>query len=155
MIKEQASSLQHNLAEVYASAAEAISVMTFDVESKFEILTSKANNVVEQIVSLGSDGYLQVRCCPSVLSLTNNLQNIRESIAFSQNAAAEFTQIQLAQSELAELQLATSQDVLQAIENTRAKASEISRAIDMLPTSFFGALRHIQEHMVYIRAKVA
>lgn len=60
LIKDKSASLQFSLAEIYASAAEAVSGLTFDFESKFEILAQTATSVIEQVTDLGSDGTLQV-----------------------------------------------------------------------------------------------
>ncbi len=127
-----------NLAEIYATAAETVSSISIDLKSSFEVMISQTNAVAEQMIDLATSGHLQA---------------IQESVVLGRDAAAKFAVVQTAQVETAQAQLSLSQKVLNTIDHTHGRLDEIQKAVDMLPTSWFDALHHIQEKVSRLKTE--
>ncbi|KAK5948802.1 hypothetical protein OHC33_010226 [Knufia fluminis] len=138
VMQDQAGTVKVNLAEIYIAAAEAVSSISADVQSSFELMMQQTNSIAEQMINMATNGHLQV---------------IQESVTQGRNAAIEFATIQTAQAEIAQAQLTISQEVLHTIDHTHGRLNEIQKAVDMLPTSWFDTLHHIREKVIRVQTE--
>jgi len=133
VMQSQAGTVKINLAEIYAAAAEAVTSISIDVKSTFEVMMQQTNAVAEQMIDLATSGHLHA---------------IQQGVLLGRDAATEFADVQTAQVNTARAQLTLSLEVLDVVGHTHGRLDEIQKAVDMLPTSWFDALHEI-------RAKIA
>ena len=138
-MQTQAGSVKVNLAEIYAAAAEAVSSMSIDMQATYQQMLQRTNTVAERMVELATAGHLQA---------------IQDSVTLGREAANEFASIQFSQVETSREQLSISKQVLQTISHSHSRLEEIQKAVDMIPTSWFDALREVQSHIARFRNEI-
>lgn len=131
--------VSHNLAEIYAAAAEAVSSISVEVGSSFDLLINKVNAVTGEVIDLADAGHLNT---------------IRESLNHGRQAATEFASVQTAQIDNAHIQLELSRKVIETIEHSRGRLDDIQKAVDLLPTSWFDSIHNLQQQFLRIKSEV-
>ena len=137
-MSSKASNMQVNLGELYASAAEVVSGLTYDFESSVDVMRQEAVGFVENLAQLNLD---------------NQLQKIQQGLELGKLAASEFTATQRAQNDMAQEQLSTSQELLRIIDDSRGHFHHLKETLEMIPDSWLSSLKHVQQIVLRTRAE--
>lgn len=138
-MQDRANSIQINFAELYATAAEAVSSMTFNFETSVEAMTKQTHEFAERIIDL---------------NVNEHVQQIRRSMHIGQTAASEFATVQSAQKKMIEEQLITSHALLEVIEGSHGQFRQIQQTLDMIPTSWLGTFHGAQNLVMRLRNEI-
>lgn len=136
LMNDKTAGVHTNFAELYASAAEAISGMTFNFESSVQVMTQEANALVEKLFDL---------------DMEDHVQKIQHGMSLGQAAAAEFAKTQSQQEQMVKEQLSTGHDLLQVIKDSHGQFHQIKQTLDLIPSSFIGKLHEAQRLLVRVR----
>ena len=139
VVQHKADMVSNNLAEIYAAAAEAVSSMSVEIGSSFDLVNQRLKSVVGEVIDLANAGHLNI---------------IRDTLDEGRKAAHEFASVQSAQIDTAHVQLELSQQVMETIEHSRGRLNDIQKAVDLLPTSWFDSLHNFQQQFLRIKTEL-
>lgn len=129
LMNDKTAGVHANFAELYATAAEALSGMTYNFETSVEAMTKEANFFVEKLFEINMD---------------DHMAKMQQGLSLGQAAATQFARTQFEQQRMAQEQLTTSHDLLQVIKDSHGQFHQIKQTLDLIPGSFIDKLHQAQ-----------
>ncbi|KAK5085856.1 hypothetical protein LTR05_005145 [Lithohypha guttulata] len=138
LMNDKVGNVQVSFAELYATAAEALSGTTYNFETSVATMTREASNFVERLLDLNID---------------DQMHKIQQGMSLGQAAAAEFAETQSMQNQIAKEQLSDSYNLLQIIKDSHGQFHQIKQTLDLVPTSWIENMHRIQQAFIRMRAE--